>query len=225
MAESSDARPSTAQLITIPALITLAVTILRLVGERQGWSKVLFNPEPGGPLAIIGIVWLVPIFGVYFALKLTNAGHRPARAGRAVLFAFLGIAITVVGFVLSVAVSQPGRPVAILISGVAAIVAVMLQRSAWPELFKTLITYGYAARIPVAIIMFFAIRDNWGTHYDGPPPNFPTNIGWFEKFILIGAIPQLIFWIAFTVIVGALFGAAAVAITRRGKQTSAPAEA
>src|SRR5438876_8786688 len=43
----------------IPALITLAITLIRLIGERQGWSKVWFNPDPGGGAAPIGIVWLV----------------------------------------------------------------------------------------------------------------------------------------------------------------------
>jgi hypothetical protein len=226
MTQKTNHKPlSLAQLITVPALITLAVTVLRLVGERQGWSRVLFNPEPGGPLGLIGIVWLVPILGIYFALRLANAGDVPERAGRAVLYAFLGILISAIGFAVAVAVSQPGRPLAILISGVAAIVAVIVQRKAWPALFKTLIAYGYAARIPVTIIMFFAIKGNWRTHYDAPPPNFPADIGWFEKFILIGVIPQLVFWISFTVIFGMLFGAAAFAIAKRGKQSSVSAEA
>jgi hypothetical protein len=209
------------QLITIPALITLAITILRLVGERQGWSKVWFNPDAGGGLAPIGIVWLVPIFGVYFAMKLASAGEGPISAGRAALFAFLGIVVSVIGFAASVAVSRPGLPLAQLVAGTAAIIAIVIQRKAWPALFKTLLAYGYAARIPVTIIMFFAIRGNWGTHYDGPPPGFPADISWFPKFILIGVIPQLVMWIAFTVIFGTLCGAAAVAIARRGKQTSA----
>ena len=32
--------------ILVPALITLAVTILRLVGELQGWSPALFSRAP-----------------------------------------------------------------------------------------------------------------------------------------------------------------------------------
>ena len=31
------------KLILVPAVITLAVTLLRLVGELQGWSPILFN--------------------------------------------------------------------------------------------------------------------------------------------------------------------------------------
>jgi hypothetical protein len=73
--------------------------------------------------------------------------------------------------------------------------------------------------------MFFAIRGDWHTHYDGPPPGFPTEITWFPKFILIGVLPQLIFWIAFTIIIGMLFGAAAVAIIHRAKRADAVAQA
>lgn len=222
---SSDKPTSTLQLIAIPAVITLAITILRLIGEMQGWSRLWFNPAPGGGGGLIGIVWLVPIFGIYFAIKLSNAGEGPVSAGRVALFAFLGIVVVVVGFVVAFKVSQPGLLGAQLAVGIAAIVATVLQRRAWPALFRTLLAYGYAARIPVAVIMFFAIRGNWGTHYDGPPPGFPSDISWFPKFILIGLLPQLVFWIAFTVIIGTLFGAAAVAIAHRGRQANAAAEA
>jgi hypothetical protein len=38
------------------------------------------------------------------------------------------------------------------------VAAAALQFPAWLALFKVLLAYGYAARIPVAIVMFFAIR-------------------------------------------------------------------
>jgi len=226
MAENhSDRSAGIVQLIAIPAVITLGVTVVRLIGEMRGWSRVWFNPDPGGGGAVIGIVWLVPIFGIYFAIKLAGRGEGPRSAGRAALLACLGIVIVVVGFAAAFKLSQPGLPAAQLALGVAAIVATVLQHRAWPALFKALIAYAYAARLPVAVIMFLAIRGNWGTHYDGPPPGFPADISWFPRFMLIGVLPQLVFWIAFTVIVGTLFGAAAVAISHRGKQTNATAEA
>ena len=222
---SSDRHVSILQLIALPALITLAITILRLVGELQGWSKVWFNPSAGGGAALIGIVWLVPIFGIYFAMKLANAGEAPARVWRVALFALLGIVVVVVGFVIAVKVGQPTGPLAQAILGIATITAVIIQFRAWPELAKTLLAYGFAARIPVIIIMFFAIRGNWGTHYDVVPPDFPADMGWFPKFILIGLLPQVFAWITFTVIVGLLFGAIAVALAKRGKQAGATAQA
>ena len=43
------------QLILVPAVITLGVTLLRLVGELAGWSPALFNREAGGGGALVGI--------------------------------------------------------------------------------------------------------------------------------------------------------------------------
>src|SRR2546426_2025262 len=84
MAEmASNNRVDITRLIFIPSVITLAVTLLRLIGELQHWSPVLFNPAAGGGGAIMGITWLVLIFGIYFALKLFNAGEGPARIGKA----------------------------------------------------------------------------------------------------------------------------------------------
>ena len=60
------------KLILVPAVITLAVTLLRLVGELQGWSPILFNRwtlvmfnrgEEARSPSLVGIVWLVPVFG------------------------------------------------------------------------------------------------------------------------------------------------------------------
>ena len=75
-------RPSLGRLILVPALITLAVTLVRLAGELSRWSPSLFNREPGGPGALVGIVWLIPVFGIYFALRLARAGEKPTGVGR-----------------------------------------------------------------------------------------------------------------------------------------------
>ena len=56
-------KSSMTSLILTPALITLAVTVLRLVGELQNWSPRFFSRQAGGAGAVVGIVWLVPIFG------------------------------------------------------------------------------------------------------------------------------------------------------------------
>lgn len=66
----TETKPNTWQLVKIPALITLGVTLLRLVGEFMELPGWLASREAGGPLALIGIVWLAPIFGIYFARKL-----------------------------------------------------------------------------------------------------------------------------------------------------------
>jgi hypothetical protein len=87
------------RLILVPAVMTLGVTVLRLVGELQDWSPRLFSRAAGGGGAIVGIGWLVPIFGVYFALELVKAGQGPSRPGRAIGFAFLGFLVACLGFI------------------------------------------------------------------------------------------------------------------------------
>ena len=69
------------------------------------------------------------------------------------------------------------------------------------------LAYGLAARIPVAIVMLIAIYANWGTHYDVAPPTGLPDVGPFLKWVIIGLLPQMTTWIAFTILVGALFGA------------------
>ena len=214
---TSSRRLSIGRLIFIPSVITLAVTLLRLIGELQHWSPILFNPTAGGGGAIMGITWLVLIFGVYFALKLSVAGEGPARIGKANLFAVLGLVAMIAGAFVGFAhqIHFPGK----VVMGLLVIVAAALRFPAWPALFKVLLAYGYAARIPVAIVMFFAIRGNWGTHYDALPPDFPEKSFW-PKYLQIALVPQLIFWIAFTVIIGTLFGSIATAIFGRRKSGS-----
>jgi hypothetical protein len=214
--ETSEGRVSIGNLIFIPALITLAITIIRLVGELQHWNSKLFNPSSGGPGSLVGIVWLVPIFGVYFALKLCGAGARPEKVGRVFLFILLGIVINIGTFAIGGALKLSFAGLS-AIGAAGAIISIIIMSKPWPALTKTLLAYGYAARIPVAILMIFAIKGNWGTHYDAPPPGDFSAMNWLLKWFLIGAVPQLIFWISFTVLVGSLFGAIAAVLTNRGK--------
>ncbi len=86
------------KLTLLPAVITLAVTLLRLAGELAQWSKTFFNPESGGAGSIVGIVWLVPAFGVYFALKLTAKADYPPQRGSALALAGLGFLLLTAGF-------------------------------------------------------------------------------------------------------------------------------
>jgi hypothetical protein len=200
------------QLIMVPALITLGITILRLLGELRHWSHALFNPAPGGGAALVGIVWLPIIFGPYFALKVSAAGPGPSSRGGAIGYALLGFVVLVAGVFLTF---KAGFKAPLIETGGLACmaVAIVLQFRPWPALAKALVAYGYAARVPVAIIMFFAIRGNWGTHYDGPPPNLPE-LSFWAKYLQIALLPQLVFWVAFTVIIGGLFGAIAAAVRR-----------
>ena len=202
---------ATRRLIMVPAVITLAVTLLRLAGELRGWSRTFFNPDPGGGGALFGIWLLVPVFGVYFAVKLKNAGKGPESGWKVALWAL--ISLVVIAGIIALTVSVVSNPIIrIVILGVLVLgAAVFLMRKTWPALYSTLVSYGLAARIPVVVLMFFAIMGNWGTHYDGPSPEFPET-GPLVEWLLTGLFPQLTFWIAFTIIMGMLFGGLAAAL-------------
>ncbi len=208
------------RLIVVPALITFAVTLLRLVGELQHWSPKFFSREAGGAGALVGIVWLVPIFGIYFAIRLNQAGHGPTSRGRAIGFA---VAALVVGFVLSFAIFKLSLPIVatIVLANLASFLSLWIAYRGWPELGKVEVIYGLAARIPVAILMLVAMVANWGTHYELGPPGFPQ-MSLVSKWFLIGLMPQLSVWIAFTVIVGSLFGSLTLPFQKR-QQVSEPA--
>jgi hypothetical protein len=208
--EPSETRLDIKRLILVPGLVTLAVTVLRLAGELDHGSRRFFNPEPGGPWAIIGIVWLAPIFGIYFALKLRACAQGPKSYGRALGFALLGVAVvyifSIAGSLLHVQRNFWGR---LLYGWTGCAVAALVTWPGWARLFRALVAYAYAARVPVAVVMFLAFWRKWGTHYDAVPPDLPSGLGLLTKYLWLGFFPQLIFWVAFTILVGMLFGSLA----------------
>lgn len=209
-----DTRTSIGRLILLPALLTLGVTLVRLAGELAGGSPTFFSRAVGGGAAIVGIIWLVPPLGVYFARRLDRS-EGSASPGRVAGFAALGLAafagLAAVGFARPTA--SLGQFLAI---GAGAALGVAITRAGWPRLWSALLWYGLAARVPVALVVLVAILNDWRTHYDSPPPGLP-DLSPFIRWVAIGAIPQLTIWIAITVIGGALFGAAGLLVGRRTK--------
>jgi hypothetical protein len=222
---SQDAR-RIGKLILVPAVISLAVTLLRLVGELQGWSPALFNrgTQPWSP-SLVGIVWLVPVFGAWFGWKLTRAGSGPRSLGRAFGLTLASLAVLPLfpvlapkAGILTERLWRPNVPLTesftILSVFVAfSIVGQAIGLLAWPALGRTLLAYGLAARVPIALLMLVAMLGNWGTHYDARPSYLPqmSTLGWW---VALGLVPQLFFWIWYTIVVGALFGSVAAAIAR-----------
>ena len=102
---------SISKLIIIPAVITLGVTILRLVGELAHWPTPWFSAVAGGGAAVVGISWLPIIFGPYFALKLAGAGDRPSSTGKSIAYAFAALVVYVLaGFLFTKTISHPSSP-------------------------------------------------------------------------------------------------------------------
>jgi hypothetical protein len=213
--------PSLSQLILMPALITLGVTLLRLVGELLGWSPLLFNREAGGPMALVGIVWLVPVFGVYFAVKLVRAGELPTSLGRTFGLTILALAVIPAAILAAKALGLAAGRRFLLLFAIACLVALFVALRSWPALGRVLFAYGLAARIPVALVMLVAILSDWGTHYEKAAPGFPA-MQPLARWFWIGLVPQLTLWMAFTVIVGTLCGAlACLAVGRRAQPAAA----
>jgi hypothetical protein len=215
---------SITSLICIPALITLGVTILRLVGELEHWPKLFFSAAAGGGGAIVGISWLPIIFGPYFAWKLAGVGDRPSSVGKAIGFAFLGLVVYFLGGLLTGA-THSQLSILTLVAFLVMLVAAFVPGIGWRSLGNTLLAYAFAARIPVLIVMFLAMRGNggqgWGTHYDAVPAMF-AQASFARKFFYTAILPQMTLWIGWTVVLGSIFGAIVVAVVGRGKQ-AAPA--
>lgn len=213
-----DRRQGIIRMILVPAFISLAVTLLRLTGELKHWSTRWFSPEtggtdPSGVSWIVGITWLAAPFGVYFAVKLMRAGQGPRSAGKVALFGILGLVLIFSSRFLFAAF--PGNfPVILIPLWLCWGAAAGLQYFAWPALFKVLLAYGFSARIPVAVVMFFAMLGNWGTHYDyvGMPPQFDMPL--LPKYFWLAFFPQLFAWVGFTIALGTLAGVLAALIVR-----------
>jgi hypothetical protein len=219
----AETRPlSITRLVTIPALVTLGVTILRLVGELQHWPKPWFSTAAGGGGALIGISWLPIIFGPYFAVKLAGAGDGPASVGKSIGLAFSGLALLFLAmFWAQSTYSHPSYIT--LVAFLMMLVAAFIPGVGWRSLGNALLAYALAARVPVLVVMFLAMRGNggegWGTHYDAVMPMF-AHASLARKFFYEAVVPQMTMWIGWTVAVGALFGAVVAALVCRGKRAA-----
>jgi hypothetical protein len=211
------------RLILVPALITLAVTLVRLAGELMGGSDSLFSREAGGKAALVGIVWLIPVFGIYFGLRLARAGEGPPSVGKALGFAVLAFALNAaLGFGAFAVVKSPVAQLAIFAA--TSWIAILVARPGWPSLWRVLFAYGLAARIPVLIVMFLSIFGGWDTHYAKPRPDFPA-FGPWGLFFWTALLPQLSIWLLLTIVGGMILGALAVAVRGGVREAAAPVPA
>jgi hypothetical protein len=208
------------RILLIPSAITLAVTLLRLWGELRGWPSLLFSTAPGGGAAIVGITWLVPVFGVTFAWRLAPR-ERDLSPLRVLGGSTLAL-VVVLGLPLLVGLVKKDQGALGLLGvfAVASILGTLGSLAAWPALGRTLLAYGLAARVPVAIIMYLAMSGGWQTHYDMAPPGF-TGMKVAARWFWLGLLPQMTIWLAYTVIVGTMAGAIALVMVEvRGLQRS-----
>jgi hypothetical protein len=209
------------KIILVPSLVTLAVTVIRLIGELGRWNEAFFGRKPGGGGAVVGIVWLAFIFAIYFAVKVQNNGDSPASPGKAIGIALIALVVFIGGEFL-VFKGMQSTSSAIMLGGIVAVIAsVFIMRIGWPGYWNVLVTYALAARIPVVVIMYLAISGSWGTHYDAVGPEF-QNAAFSTKIFQLAIVPQLTFWVAFTTILCGIFGLITAAV-RKGRLAHTPA--
>ncbi len=213
----------TKKLVIVPAIVTLFVTILRLTGELRRWPAQWFSTDtgginPSGVSWVIGITWLAAIFGAYFGIRLARAGQGPRSLGKAAGISALGVLIFLTYRPVLVFMATSFNihfPQYLVVLWSLWAVAAAIQYFGWPELFKVLLTYAYAARIPVAIVMLFAMLGTWGTHYDYVGTQFP--LSGVPRYLWLAFFPQLIGWVGFTITLGSVAGILMVFVLTMGK--------
>jgi hypothetical protein len=216
----SDRKRSTLQLIFVPALISLAVTLIRLTGELRHWSPAWFSSGQGlsGPVSwVVGITWLAIPFGAYFGIRLAASTGKAPRLLRSLPWAVVGVVVIYVSQFLSqfIRFMHLKFPESLIPFWLLVACAAAIQYLAWPALFKTLLAYALSARLPVVLIYFLAMSGNWGTHYDyvGMPPEFSMPL--LPRFLWLAFFPQLTLWLGFTIVAGSVAGVIAGAMVRK----------
>jgi hypothetical protein len=207
---------------TLPlGAIALAVTLVRLAGERLGWSEAWWSRATGGVVPsgvswVIGVTWLALPFGIWLAARLVARGRGPLSARRAVGFSLLAAIVFVLGMRL---VPRLGLGMTGFLLGVwtTAVVAALVAWRAWPALGKELLAYGLLSRLPVVVVMLLAMWGRWGTHYDYADAPQVQQLPFWTAFTALALVPQLVFWVAFTIAAGMAAGSLTAAALRRAR--------
>ena len=186
--------------------------MLRLAGELSEWSPRFFSNEtqgifPSGMTWLFGITWLPLPFGAWFAWKLLAAGQAPPGSALTVFrYGVLGALLAVAGLRFVVPAAPIPFPPLLLLIWAFMVAGAAIAWRAWPQLGRTLLAYGIAARVPVAVVMLLAMIGQWGTHYDyvgvAPAQAMPL----LARYLWLGFFPQLVFWVAFTIVLGFIGG-------------------
>ncbi len=208
-----DRAPSVLRPLLLAACITLAVTALRLVGELQQWSPSLSNRDAGGGGALLGITWLVPVFGLWFGIQLARGGRPPAHKGKAILLPILGIGGLVGAMALQFMVLELDGNAMFAYLGATLGACSLTALAAWPSLFGANLVYGLCARLPIIALTYVAFDKGWDVHHVKLPPNATAAAQADPAWFLSAA--QIVLWIPFTILVGGLFGGLGALFVRR----------
>jgi hypothetical protein len=206
-----------------PALIALTVTLLRLTGELLGWSEAWFSRAAGGLVPagavswLVGITWLALPFGAWLAWRLVRSGEAPTSAPRAVRVAAVSVAL-LYGGTRVVPLLRLGPPAFLLALWTVGALAAALAWRAWPALARVLLAYGLLSRVVVAVVMLLAMHGRWGTHYDYADVPRVHELPFATAYLLFAFVPQMVFWVAYTIVLGMLAGGVTAALGRRARE-------
>ncbi|MBM4059712.1 MAG: hypothetical protein FJ265_01245 [Planctomycetes bacterium] len=215
--------PRLLSLVLVPSLLTLLVTVLRLVGQLAGWSPRFFGlPEAGGSMAIVGIGWLIFVFGLWFGFRVQRSGAGVRSRGRALAISALAVAVMFGGLALCRALDlvwfpdadHPGPVRGMSWFICLAALGVVIAACAWPRMALLLFVYAVLARIPVLAVTWLALEFGWETHYVKLPPGLPAPAP--EELFTVLAMPQVTFWPAITIVAGTVMACLGALLGGRG---------
>ncbi|MDO8348647.1 MAG: hypothetical protein Q7T30_00305 [Planctomycetota bacterium] len=206
--------PRVGGLLVVAVAVTTVVTVLRVVGELQGWDAVWFSTDAGGGFAGVGILWLAPLFGFLFGRRVAQGGSRPPFVASFFVPMF-GLA-AIVAAIAVIGTQCKGEDLRTygnyLVNG-APIVA-LLALFAWPRVCFVNLAYAMMARAPVMIVQYLdAQNPTWQTHYGKVHPELPA-MGADERLWMLTQA-QLGLWIPFTVLLCGAFAALGAATVRK----------
>ncbi|MCA8957602.1 MAG: hypothetical protein KDC87_16120 [Planctomycetes bacterium] len=226
---SAPSRPGILSLVLIPAILSLVVTVVRVVGELKGWDPFWFGPGMGDnlpdgtpvPIGKFGVSFLIPLFGIYFAWRIRRSYGSPSLL-RAIVGFLVGLGVTVGLCILfwKMELVQLPDPKAVPLrdpTGLQYVLAALgaglvIGLIAWPRLAATLLVYGLFVRIPVIVVTYLAVNQDWKVHYVKLPPGVPAKEG-FDRVMFL-SVPQISLWPVFTVLAGGLVGSLLAGLVR-----------
>lgn len=201
-------RPTTLRLLSWPLLLTLLLSIGRLVGEVQG----SLGAASGGAGSPFGITWLLFVFGGWFGFRLRAQGSRPMMQPAWLWWGLL-LALLVGAFVwFTRGVDLMGKDAAteaavkdlVTTMAIVAVPTAGLCFAIWPRLAWTLLCYGLGARAMVLGITGLAKHMGWDTHYTKfGPAGFEYDMA---TTMTNAAVAQLGIWVPITMLAGGFVG-------------------
>lgn len=199
----------------VAVIVSLLLTIVRLVGELADGPESLFGRAAGGGGALLGVGWLIPVVGAWFGWRLLPAAQPPDGCRRAM--ALVGVGLLGVAAVFTAAkVLLPVTLGTFVFVAVSLPLLAITALRAWPALARPLLLYALVVRLAIAAITIAAVQADWGTHYERLAPGAPEMSALGRTVVLCAS--QLCLWIPLTVLIGCFAGLVAVSWRLRGSR-------